>query len=171
MSRRFRDKKVAEALAGKEGFEMEKEILENPTEEDVRNFLDLIEQEIQERLEKQVEDFGYIIYSAQQIEELRNELKAQPVYRMVYKVPGGDLPTDREVDSIVEETLFGGVSDREFLKRLNEFMTNSPLTKKGVAQMMGFSETHFGEVLRGNRNVTKNFRQRVVKVLAKYGFN
>lgn len=169
MSRTFHDREVAKAVAG-DNFVEKKQIVENPTEEDVTNFLNLVEEEIQKRIQQQITDFGYVLYTGKMIEQLREELQAQPVYKVVYGVPDDNLPHESEIDSIVEETLFGKVSDVEFLRKLNKFMKESPLTKVGVARMMGISETHFGEVLRENRKLTKNFRRKVVKVLSKYGF-
>lgn len=169
MNKIFQNKESVEALVGND-YEVVKEVIENPTEADVEEFLELVEDDIQERLNKQVEDFGYILYSASQIEDLRKELQDQPVYRLVYEVGSEKLPKEDDLDKIVERSLFGGVSDEVFLKRLREFMASSPLTQSGVAKQMGMSATHFGEVLRGNRKVTQNFRVRTTKVLSNYGF-
>lgn len=167
---RAKNKEIVRALVGEGNYVEDVELVQNPTSDDINEFYKLVDEEIQNRIEQQLSDFGYVLYTDSQIENLRAELRGQGIYRRTYKVNHDTLPSEEEVDKIVEETLFGTVSDKEFVRRLNKFLEGSPFTKVGVAKMMGVSETHFGEVLRGNRNLSKKFRVSVTKVLSKFGF-
>lgn len=169
MNRIFKDKELAQKVAGRGNYSQKREYIDNPTPQEVEQFLEYVEAEVREHIENQIDSFGYVLYTDLQIEQLRRELQRKPVYRIVYEVSSEMLPEN--ADNVVEEILFGNVSDREFIRRVNRFIRETGLSQKGVAKMAGFSETHFGEVLRGNRKVSKDFRIKAVNVLSKFGFS